>query len=291
MLKFDNGRSKGEGMRRLISLLVCFCVVKISFEASNQSPTKLIARGLNNTNDESIISLKTWLEFLPNDEYTINFNATLHVEVKNFFVHFGVYTQNSNGKYEPFIKNVTVDVCKFLKNQRGNKLMQVFYNSGFKNRKFPDGCPIKPQFFFLDGLKLDENILKVKLFEAKFLIVTDYCTKIDKVKFLKNQRGNKLLKLFYNSGFKNRNFPEGCPIKPQFFFVDGLKFDENIVKLNVFETKLLVVIDYCTKIDKVKYYAMKTYFAVDLVDREKYELEKEKERKLLNKKKRKETNG
>lgn len=45
--------------------------------------------------------------------------------IKNLKVNFALY-QRANG-YKPFLYNVSLDFCRFIKNQKSNPVTQYFY--------------------------------------------------------------------------------------------------------------------------------------------------------------------
>lgn len=157
---------------------------------SLQSSTKLIATKAETTFDKKFVNATVRLDLLPNGNYAVKFEAQVYVELQEFLVKVGIALPTSNGKYETLIKNSLQDVCKYYQNNNGNIFLRLFFNGHFGNKSFPSTCPIKPDFYFMDGFMIDENFLTIRTVETKFLILVDLCTKI-----------NEKLKCFVNMKF------------------------------------------------------------------------------------------
>lgn len=73
--------------------------------------------------------------------------------------------------------------------------------------------------------------------------VSDIC------KYYKNRGGNVLLHLFFNSRFGTKSFPESCPVEAGRYFMKGFQLDERFLKIRALETKFLILVDLCTKVN------------------------------------------
>lgn len=108
----------------------------------------------------------------------MNFEAQLYVELQEYFVRVGIALPTASGKYETLIKNSVQDICKYYQNNNGNMFLRLFFNGHFGNKSFPTSCPVKPDFYFMEGFMINENFLTIRTVETKFLILVDLCTKV-----------------------------------------------------------------------------------------------------------------
>lgn len=143
-----------------------------------QSPTKLITTKAETTFDDKFLNVTVVLDSLPNGNYAVNFAAQLYVELSEFLVKVGIALPTANGKYETLIKNSVHDICKYYSNKNSNMILRLFFNGHFGNKSFPSTCPVKPDFYFMEGFMIDENFLTIRTVETKFLVLVDLCTKV-----------------------------------------------------------------------------------------------------------------
>lgn len=119
------------------------------------------------------------LDLLPDDAYSIDLNATIHVELQSLVIMIGIALPSGNGNFEPFIKNSAADFCKYFKNNGGNMFISLFFRSRFEAKNLPNSCPIKPGFYYMKNFQLDERYLKIPMVETRFLFSLDFCSRLD----------------------------------------------------------------------------------------------------------------
>ncbi|KRJ97120.1 uncharacterized protein Dyak_GE28855 [Drosophila yakuba] len=99
----------------------------------------------------------------------------LQKPVTNVKVHFGLY-QRLNG-YKPFLYNITLDACKFLKSPKSNPVALYFYNyfKNFSNMQHP--CPYDHDII-VDKMSYDSiNNMATKVLpfpEGNYMFETDW---------------------------------------------------------------------------------------------------------------------
>lgn len=145
----------------------------------SQASSKLVATKAETKFDEKYINISVGLDLLPNDAYAVSFKAQLHVELEDFLVQIGIALPTANGKYEALIKNSVSDVCKYYKNNSGNMFLQLFFHGHFGSKSFPTTCPVKPGSYYMEDFQLNEDLLKIRTVETKFLVLVDICTKLN----------------------------------------------------------------------------------------------------------------
>lgn len=118
-------------------------------------------------------------ENLPNDSYSFNFYSELYVELDAFLVRVGIALQTADGKYNTMVKGSVADICKYYRDNSTNMFLRLFFNGHFGKKVFPTSCPIKPGVFIMEDFQLNEDFLKIRVFETKFLVHIDMCTKVD----------------------------------------------------------------------------------------------------------------
>lgn len=150
----------------------------------------MIATKAETTFDDKIVNATVRLDLQSNGNYAIKFEAHLLVELQEFYVKVGIALPSATGKYETLIKNNVQDVCKYYENNNANIFLQIFFNGHFGNKHFPSSCPVKPDFYFMEGFMIEETFLTIRTGETKFLILVDLCTKV-----------NEKLKCFVNMKF------------------------------------------------------------------------------------------
>lgn len=92
-------------------------------------------------------------------------------------------------------------------------------------------------------------------------------------KYFKNNNGNMLVRMFYNAKSRSKKLPTSCPIAAGHYFFEGFDIYDEFLKLNVLETKFLVVVDICTKEGKkLKCFAQTKTFG-EIRERKKWEKE------------------
>lgn len=93
-------------------------------------------------------------------------------------------------------------------------------------------------------------------------------------KFFKNTgNGNMLVRMFYNAKSRNKTLPTSCPVPAGHYFFEGFDIHDEFLKLNLLETKFLVVVDICTKEGKkLKCFAQTKTFG-EIRERRKWEKE------------------
>lgn len=74
--------------------------------------------------------------------------------------------------------------------------------------------------------------------------VSDVCS------YFKNNNNNLLLKIFFNGNFGTKKFPTSCPVKPDLYFIENFRINDSMLKIRAGETKFLVTVDFCTKINE-----------------------------------------
>ncbi|CRK87427.1 CLUMA_CG001229, isoform A [Clunio marinus] len=132
------------------------------------------------TYNESFVIYEQLVEKTPDESTILNFNVTFVVPIEKLFMQFSLFIQKPNGAYESVIKTGAMNLCGFLKNQKGNKILRMIFNGDSVNRKFPKTCPIDPGLYFFHNFKLDEDLVpQVQIFREKFKIDIHFTTKID----------------------------------------------------------------------------------------------------------------
>lgn len=121
-------------------------------------------------------NVTTFHETHPEEIYKLSYNMHLFTEIKTFFVKVGISLPNSNGNLIS-IQNTVSDVCKYFKNNNNNLLLKIFFNGNFGNKHFPTSCPVKPDLYFIENFRINDNMLKIRSGETKFLVTVDFCTK------------------------------------------------------------------------------------------------------------------
>ena len=140
--------------------------------------------------DDKYINVTLGLDILPNDAYGISFKAHILVELEDLLVQVGIAFPTSNGKYEALIKNSVSDICKYYKNNSGNMFLRAFFHGHFGNKTLPTKCPVKPGFYSMEDFQLNDDLLRIRSLETKFMVPIDICTKL-----------NGKLKCFVNTKF------------------------------------------------------------------------------------------
>jgi hypothetical protein len=128
--------------------------------------------------DENYCNVTSNHERKPGEIYKLGYRMDLFVEVRTFFVKVGIALPTANGKFESFIQNTVLDVCKYLKTNNANLILRLFFNGNFGNKKFPKGCPIKPDVYYMENFRINDNMLVIRSGETKFLITVEFCTKL-----------------------------------------------------------------------------------------------------------------
>lgn len=100
----------------------------------------------------------------------------------------------------------------------------------------------------------------------------------DVCKYYKNNGGNMLLRLFFNARVTKKNFPTSCPVAPGLYFMEGFQFDEKYLSIRGTQTKFLVGIDFCQKVDGKLSCFVNVKFFGEIKDRKKWEREMEQKR-------------
>ncbi|CRK91698.1 CLUMA_CG005345, isoform A [Clunio marinus] len=110
-----------------------------------------------------------------------SFNVTTFVRLQNWFIDSAIYTANEHGKYEPFLGKGSTDVCKFLGNQKGNKLTRLLFEQLKGDKKFPTSCPIEAGFYYVSKVDYDvDTFLTQYISDTKAMIALDFGTKINR---------------------------------------------------------------------------------------------------------------
>lgn len=65
------------------------------------------------------------------------------------FVHTEIYVDSGKGEIDFELLNRTIDICEFLRNQRYEPLLQIFYAIVRERGSWPKTCPV--QKVFLSG--------------------------------------------------------------------------------------------------------------------------------------------
>lgn len=145
----------------------------------SQSSSLLVATKSETKFDEKFINISVDLDLQPNNAYAISFKAQLHVELEDFLVQVGIALPTANDKYEVLIKNTLSDLCKYFKNKNGNIFLRLFFHGHFGNKTFPTSCPVKPGLYFMEDFQLNEDLLRIRSLETKFMVLVDICTKLN----------------------------------------------------------------------------------------------------------------
>ncbi|CRK87429.1 CLUMA_CG001231, isoform A [Clunio marinus] len=112
------------------------------------------------TYNESFVIYEQILEKTPDERSVFSCNITSLVPIENLFLQFLLLVQKSNyAAFEPVIKTGSINMCGFLKNQKGNKILRMIFNGSNDSKNFPKSCPIEPGFYFFHGFKFDEHLL------------------------------------------------------------------------------------------------------------------------------------
>ena len=127
--------------------------------------------------DDKMCNVTTFHETRPEEIYKLSYNIQLYVELKTFFVKVGISLPNSNGNLIS-IQNTVSDVCKYFMNNNNNLLLKIFFNGNFGKKNFPTTCPVKSGMYSIEDFRINDNLLKIRSGEAKFLVAVDFCTKI-----------------------------------------------------------------------------------------------------------------
>lgn len=132
-------------------------------------------------------------------------------------------------------------------------------------------------------------LVEVKTFIAKVSIslpnsngnlVAIQNTVSDVCKYLKNTKNNLLLNIFFNGNFGNKKFPSTCPIKPDLYYIENFRINDSMLKIRSVETKFLVTVDLCTKLENGKMHCIVNMkFYGEVKDQNKWQQESEKKRK------------
>jgi Protein of unknown function (DUF1091) len=99
------------------------------------------------------------------------------VELQTFFVKIGIALPTHNGKFETFIQNTVSDVCKYFKNPNNNLMLRIFFNGQFRNKKIPPSCPVKPDTYYIEKFRINDDLMMLRSVDTKFLVSIDFCTK------------------------------------------------------------------------------------------------------------------
>jgi hypothetical protein len=128
--------------------------------------------------DENYCNITSNHERKPGEIYRLSYSMELFVEVRTFFVKVGIALPTANGKFESTIQNTVLDVCKYLKTNNANLILRLFFNGNFEKKKFPKACPIKPDVYFMENFRINDNMLTIRSGEMKFLITVEFCLKL-----------------------------------------------------------------------------------------------------------------
>jgi Protein of unknown function (DUF1091) len=164
--------------RKLLWFLLFAIFVKFSCQspAKPQSQTKLIASKSEVKFNEKILNVSTHMDPSGANDFKLDLDVHLFTELESFYVQVGIALPSSDGKFDSFIAQSTSDVCKYFKNNNESMFLRLFFNSKFDNKSLPTSCPLKPGHFFVKGFRFNENLLKIRAVETKFMVGVDLCS-------------------------------------------------------------------------------------------------------------------
>lgn len=146
-------------------------------KSPKKSPSvRLVLREAELSFDEKFCNITTNHVERPGEIYKLGYHFQVLKELKTFFVKVGISLPNLNGEYVT-IQNSVSDICKYFKNSNNNLLLKIFFSGNFGNKKFPSACPIKPDMYYIENFRVNDNLLKVRTGESKFLVTVEMCTK------------------------------------------------------------------------------------------------------------------
>lgn len=128
--------------------------------------------------DENFCNVTANHERRPGEIYKLSYRMELFVELKSFFVKVGLALPDANGKFDSFIQNHVMDVCRYLKNNNANLMLRLFFNGNFGKKKFPKSCPVPPDVYYIEDFRINDDMLTIRSADTKFLITVDLCTKL-----------------------------------------------------------------------------------------------------------------
>lgn len=163
--------------RKLLWFLLLATFVKFSCQspAKPQSRTKLIASKSELKFDEKILNVSTHMNLSGPNDFSLDIDVHLFAELDSFLVQVGIALPSSDGKFDSFIAKSTSDVCKYFKDNNESMFLRLFFNSKFEDKSLPTSCPLKPAHYFIKGFHFNENFLKIRGMETKFMVAVDLC--------------------------------------------------------------------------------------------------------------------
>lgn len=118
-------------------------------------------------------------EALPKDSYSFNFYSELFVPLNAFLVRIGITLPSASGNFDTILKGSVADICKYYRNNNTNMFLRLFFNGHFGNKTFPSSCPVMPGIYFMNDFQLNDEFLKIRFVETKFLVQVELCTMVE----------------------------------------------------------------------------------------------------------------
>lgn len=86
-----------------------------------------------------------------------------------FKIHLDIEMRLHNSKTYNNVFNYNIDICRVLKSLRNN-IYRKWFLSILNNGNFSGKCPVLPGYYYLKGLKLDNDLFPAFMFSGEYRI-------------------------------------------------------------------------------------------------------------------------